>query len=76
MAVSALTEPLGRVGYDPRAGRLRRVLAFVGPGLMVSVGYMDPGNWATDLLAGSKFGYALLWVVLASGLAAQFLQVL
>ena len=72
----APSDPLGQVRFDPRAGWIRRALAFVGPGLMVSVGYMDPGNWATDLLGGSKFGYSLLWVVLLSSLAAQFLQVL
>lgn len=43
---------------------------------MVSVGYMDPGNWGTDLAGGSQFGYALLWVILASNLMAIFLQVL
>ncbi|MCC6687238.1 MAG: Nramp family divalent metal transporter [Fimbriimonadaceae bacterium] len=61
----------------PKAGSwLRRFLAFAGPGYLVSVGYMDPGNWGTDLAGGSKFGYALLWVILASNLMAQFLQVL
>jgi manganese transport protein len=55
---------------------LKRLLAFVGPGYMVSVGYMDPGNWATDLAGGSKFGYALLWVILASNLMAILLQTL
>jgi len=52
----------------------RRLLAFTGPGLMVSVGYMDPGNWATDLAGGAKFGYALLSVVLLSNLMAILLQ--
>ncbi|MBL8061242.1 MAG: Nramp family divalent metal transporter [Chthonomonas sp.] len=61
----------------PKSGSwLRRFLAFAGPGYLVSVGYMDPGNWGTDLAGGSKFGYALLWVILASNLMAQFLQVL
>ncbi|MFN8139706.1 MAG: Nramp family divalent metal transporter [Fimbriimonadales bacterium] len=55
---------------------LRKFLAFAGPGYMVSVGYMDPGNWATDLAGGSKFGFALLWVILASNLMAQLLQTL
>jgi manganese transport protein len=49
---------------------------FLGPGFLVSVGYMDPGNWATDLAGGSKFGYQLLWVILASNLIAIFLQTL
>ncbi len=55
---------------------LRRLLAFFGPAYLVSVGYMDPGNWATDLLGGSRYGYALLWVVGASSLMAVFLQTL
>src|SRR3978361_1703401 len=52
----------------------RRLLAFVGPGYLVAVGYMDPGNWATSLAAGSKFGYALLWIALLSNLMAIVLQ--
>jgi len=55
---------------------LRRFLAFAGPAYLVSVGYMDPGNWATDLAGGSKFGYTLLWVILASNLMAMLLQTL
>jgi len=55
-------------------GWLRRFLAFAGPGYLVSVGYMDPGNWATDLAGGAKFGFALLWVILLSNLMAMFLQ--
>jgi len=54
----------------------RRFLAFGGPGFLVAVGYMDPGNWGTDLAGGSQYGYALLWVILASNLMAMFLQVL
>lgn len=53
---------------------LRRMLAFAGPGYMVSVGYMDPGNWATDLAGGSQFGYTLLAVVMLSNLMAILLQ--
>ena len=52
----------------------RRFLAFLGPGYLVSVGYMDPGNWATDIAGGSKFGYTLLSVVLISNLMAILLQ--
>ena len=52
----------------------RRLLAFAGPGYLVSVGYMDPGNWATDLAGGSKFGYTLLSVILLSNLMAILLQ--
>ncbi|WP_250474730.1 Nramp family divalent metal transporter [Caballeronia sp. GAFFF1] len=54
----------------------RRLLAFAGPGYMISVGYMDPGNWATDIAGGSRFGYTLLAVVLLSNLMAILLQAL
>src|SRR3954454_21851112 len=57
-------------------GFARKLLAFAGPGYLVAVGYMDPGNWATDLGGGSKFGYTLLSVVLISSLMAVFLQAL
>jgi manganese transport protein len=57
-------------------GFLRRFLTFAGPGYLVSVGYMDPGNWATDLAGGARFGYALIWVILVSNLMAIFLQTL
>ncbi|MFF7708245.1 Nramp family divalent metal transporter [Pseudomonas sp. NPDC007930] len=61
----------------PRHGSwLRRLLAFAGPGYMVAVGYMDPGNWATDLAGGSRFGYLLLSVILLSNLMAVVLQAL
>ena len=55
---------------------LRMVLAFVGPGLLVAVGYMDPGNWATDLAGGAQFGYTLLSVIMLSNLMAIILQAL
>ncbi|MCP6756438.1 Nramp family divalent metal transporter, partial [Klebsiella pneumoniae] len=51
-----------------------KALAFAGPGYLVAVGYMDPGNWATDLAGGSKFGYTLLSVILLSNLMAILLQ--
>ena len=54
----------------------RRMFAFAGPAYLVSVGYMDPGNWATDLAGGSKFGYQLVWVLLMSNLMAVLLQTL
>lgn len=54
----------------------KKLLRFAGPGLLVSVGYMDPGNWATDIEAGSRFGYGLLFVVLLASLAAMLLQTL
>src|SRR6188474_3618299 len=52
----------------------RRMLSFFGPAYLVSVGYMDPGNWATDLAGGSQFGYTLIWVLLMSNLIALLLQ--
>ena len=52
----------------------RRILAFIGPAYLVSVGYMDPGNWATDLAGGSAFGYRLIWILFASNLIALLLQ--
>lgn len=57
----------------PRKG-WKRILAFIGPAYLVSVGYMDPGNWATDLQGGAKFGYQLIWVLLMSNLMALLLQ--
>src|SRR5215475_1437529 len=55
---------------------LRRMLAFAGPAYLVSVGYMDPGNWATDLEGGARFGYQLLWVLVLSNAMAILLQTL
>lgn len=57
----------------PRKG-WRRILAYAGPAYLVSVGYMDPGNWATDLQGGAQFGYQLIWVLLMSNLMALLLQ--
>src|SRR5574343_64587 len=52
----------------------RKAFAFFGPAYLISVGYMDPGNWATDLAGGSSFGYKLLWILLMSNLMALLLQ--
>ena len=69
------SEVRGTVALQPLAAPLwKRALRFAGPGLLISVGYMDPGNWATDIEAGSKFGYQLLFVVVLSSLAAIVLQ--
>ena len=57
-------------------GFWRKMLAFAGPGYLVAVGYMDPGNWATDLAGGSKYGYTLLSVIMLSNLMAILLQAL
>ena len=60
----------------PTSGFLRKFVAFAGPGYLVAVGYMDPGNWATDLAGGARYGYALLSVILVSNLMAILLQAL
>src|SRR4029453_3607060 len=73
----SLAEVNSTVAVPPVGGLWwRRLLAFAGPGYLVSVGYMDPGNWATDLAGGSKFGYTLLSVILLSNLMAILLQAL
>ncbi|WP_295812689.1 Nramp family divalent metal transporter [uncultured Nitratireductor sp.] len=64
------------VSVRPSASRIRRFAAFIGPGYMVAVGYMDPGNWATSIAGGSKFGYMLLIVALVSNIMAVILQAL
>lgn len=69
----SLSEVHNSVVTDKRKG-WRRILAFIGPAYLVSVGYMDPGNWATDIAGGSKFGYQLIWVLLMSNLIALLLQ--
>ncbi|MBB3261563.1 manganese transport protein [Paraburkholderia bannensis] len=70
------SEVQGSVAVSPRAPFWKKLLQFAGPGLLVSIGYMDPGNWATDIEAGSKYGYNLLFVVVLSSLAAMALQCL
>src|SRR5438045_6249621 len=57
-----------------KTSAFRKILAFFGPAYLISVGYMDPGNWATDIAGGSQFGYALIWVLLMSNLMALLLQ--
>jgi manganese transport protein len=70
----SLPEVYRTVQVPHGASTLRKLLAFAGPGYMVAVGYMDPGNWATDLAGGARFGYTLLSVVLLSNLMAILLQ--
>src|SRR5437016_12059477 len=75
-AIPSLPEAHRTIPVASSAHWLRKILAFAGPGYLVAVGYMDPGNWATDLGGGSKFGYTLLSVILISNLMAMFLQAL
>ena len=70
------SEVAGTVAVSPTASRYKKMLRFAGPGLLISVGYMDPGNWATAIQAGSQYGYQLLFVVILSSLAAIVLQCL
>ena len=70
------SEVKGSIKLDPGLPLHKKLLRFAGPGLLVSVGYMDPGNWATDIEAGSRFGYGLLFVVLLASIAAMLLQTL
>ncbi len=70
----SLSEVYRSIAINPQAGFWRKLLAFAGPGYLVAVGYMDPGNWATDLAGGSAFGYTLLSVILLSNLMAILLQ--
>src|SRR3982751_4977447 len=72
----SLPESHRTIAIAPGAGFWQKMLAFSGPGYLVAVGYMDPGNWATDLAGGSAFGYTLLSVILLSNLMAILLQAL
>jgi len=72
----SLPEAHRTIPFSSGASWLRKIMAFAGPGYLVAVGYMDPGNWATDIGGGSKFGYTLLSVILISNLMAMFLQAL
>jgi manganese transport protein len=69
----SLSEVNNSVETGKRTG-WRRMFAFIGPAYLVSVGYMDPGNWATDIAGGSQFGYKLIWILLISNLIALLLQ--
>lgn len=70
----SLPEVHGSINIPQSGGFWKKFSAFIGPGLMVAVGYMDPGNWATDIAGGAKFGYTLLSVILISNLFAMLLQ--
>jgi manganese transport protein len=70
---TSLSEVHESVDTEKKAG-WKKIFSFLGPAYLISVGYMDPGNWATDLQGGSKFGYTLIWVLLMSNLMALLLQ--
>jgi manganese transport protein len=72
----SLSEVFGSIAVRPSGSMGKKLLAFLGPGYLIAVGYMDPGNWATSLAGGSKFGYALLTIALLSNLMAILLQAL
>ncbi len=74
--VPSLAEIHSTVRIAEHAPRARKLIAFAGPGYLVAAGYMDPGNWATAVAAGSGYGYKLLWVVLAASLVAMLFQAL
>src|SRR5512143_4075838 len=75
-AQPSLPEVHASVAIRPQTSLWRRLLTFTGPAFLVSVGYMDPGNWATDLAGGAAFQYRLIWVILLSNLMAILLQTL
>ena len=72
----SLPEVHGSIAVPAGAGFWRKMFAFAGPGYLVAVGYMDPGNWATDLAGGARYGYTLLSVIMLSNLMAILLQAL
>ena len=76
MKYQSLDEVHQSVDTGQTTGKWRRLALTMGPAFLVSVGYMDPGNWATDIAGGSKYGYSLLWVLLMSNLIALLLQTL
>ncbi|WP_154835126.1 Nramp family divalent metal transporter [Staphylococcus pasteuri] len=70
----SLEEINNTIDFDYKSNASQKLLAFIGPGLLVAVGYMDPGNWITSMQGGAQFGYTLLFVILISSLAAMLLQ--
>ena len=74
MSEKSLSDVHESVQIPSKRNFWKTLMAFLGPAYMVSVGYMDPGNWATDIAGGSQFGYQLIWVLLMSNLMALLLQ--
>ena len=72
----SLSEIHSSVKLKPTSSFWRRMIFFTGPAFMVSVGYMDPGNWATALAGGAKFGYTMIWVILLANIMAIVFQTL
>ena len=70
----SLDEINNTIDFDHKSSASQKFLAFLGPGLLVAVGYMDPGNWITSMQGGAQYGYTLLFVILISSLAAMLLQ--
>src|SRR5688572_28622777 len=70
----SLEEVNASVDTTTQKGFFKKLFSFMGPAYLVSVGYMDPGNWATDIAGGSQFGYRLIWVLLMSNIMALLLQ--
>src|ERR1700761_9259374 len=70
----SLPDVFSSVRLSRTPGFWKRILGFLGPGFLIAVGYMDPGNWATDLAGGSRYGYSLLFVIMLSNLMAILLQ--
>src|ERR1700759_1967524 len=75
MSNESLANVHSSIGTENKTG-WRKFLAFIGPAYLISVGYMDPGNWATDIAGGSAFGYRLIWILFISNLIAMLLQAL
>jgi manganese transport protein len=71
---ASLSEVHSSIDVARKSTKWKKIFAFFGPAYLVSVGYMDPGNWATDIAGGSKFGYTLIWVLLMSNIMALLLQ--
>src|ERR1041384_8754617 len=71
---ASLAEVYGSIRTRPTGSFWQKLVAFLGPGYLVATGYMDPGNWATSLAGGSKFGYGLLTIALLSNIMAILLQ--
>ncbi|NMH28297.1 Nramp family divalent metal transporter [Flavobacterium silvaticum] len=74
MSSKSLEEVHESISTQNKTSGFKKILAFLGPAYLISVGYMDPGNWATDIAGGSQFGYSLLWVLLMSNIMALLLQ--